>query len=331
MRGDMADGTLNDTIVGIYDLVLQRPLAAFKGDALALLTEALAFDSAIWASGVHRTNTIFSIATHHFAPAALMDYAANWQDRDALRAAVVASPGQALRNEDIMPVTAHRASAIYQRFCAPGGMHQTLGIAAADPITTVGELIFLFRSGEDAAYSDHERDALDRLAPHLFAAWRQRQAVGLLDAGAQNGAVPSLSAYAVIDDGGLIHAADAAFSGCAAGVFPGWNGPLLPDALRALVANGRTTHLEARQRFVLRRGIDRHLIVATDWQGEALTAAESRTAQLYADGGTHSAIAAKLGLSRSTVRNQIAASYQKLGVHTKVALARALGRDPAAG
>ena len=312
-------------------LVLHRPLGTFKGDALALLAEGIAFDSAIWASGVHRTNTIFSIATHRFAPLALMDYAANWQVEDSLRAAVVASPGRVLRNEDIMPVDVHRASAIYQRFCAPGGMHQTLGIAAADPVTTVGELIFLFRGGEDAAYRDDERDALDRMAPHLFAAWRQRQTVGLFDAGAAKGAMPALSAYAVIDDEGLIHAADAAFSGCAVRAFPGWNGPVLPDALRALVANGRTTHVEAGQRFVLRRGTERHLIVATDWQGEALTAAECRTAQLYADGGTHSAIAASLGLSGSTVRNQIAAAYQKLGVHTKVALARALGHDPAAG
>lgn len=324
----MAGGTLNDVIVRLYDLVLQRPLATFKGDALALLVETIAFDSAIWASGVHRTNTIFSIATHNFGPVALMDYAANWQPHDRLRSSVVASPGQVLRNEDIMPVAEHRASVIYRRFCAPGGMHQTLGVATADPITTVGELVFLFRGGEDAEFSDEERTAFSTLAPHLFAAWRHRQLAGLLVAGGNDGALPMLTAYAVIDDDGLIHASDALFSADVARAFAGWNGPLLPDTLRAAAAGGRTTHLEAGQRFVIRRGTERHLVIAADRSDNALTAAERRTAQLYAEGKTHSAIASKLGLSGSTVRNQIAAAYQKLDVHSKVALARIFARDP---
>lgn len=326
----MTGDTLNDLIVRLYDLVLQRPLATFKGDALALLADSLAFDSAIWASGVHRTNTIFSIATHNFGPVALMDYAANWQPHDRLRAAVVAAPGVVLRNEDIMLVAEHRASDIYLRFCAPGGMHQTLGVATADPVTTVGELIFLFRNGEDAAYTDHERDAVTTLSPHLFATWRQRQVVGLLDASGQGETTPALVAYAVVDEAGLIHASDAAFSGSVAQAFAGWNGPLLPDALRTVVANGRTTHVEAGQRFVVRRGSERHLVIALDRRDDVLTAAERRTAQLYAGGSTHSAIASKLGLSGSTVRNQIAATYQKLGVHSKVALGRVLKRDPSA-
>ena len=91
----MDGGALDDLIVRVYDLVVRRPLATFKSDALAVLAESLDFESAIWASGVHRTNTIFSIATYRFAPAALIDYAARWQPEDTLRSAVVASPGRA--------------------------------------------------------------------------------------------------------------------------------------------------------------------------------------------------------------------------------------------
>jgi DNA-binding CsgD family transcriptional regulator len=322
----MAESSLTDLIVQIYDLVIKRPLATFKSDALAMIAESLDFDTAIWASGVHRSNTIFSIATHRFAPAALMDYAAHWQTEDMLRSAVVASPGRALRNEDIMPVEAHRASAIYQRFCAPGGMHQTLGVASADLVTTVGELIFLFRSGEDRAYRDEERDHLDLLAPHLFAAWRQRQALGLFDAGAED-AANTLTSYAVVDDDGLIHAADVAFSACVARAFPGWNGPLLPDGLRSPVTNGQAIHVERQHRFRLRHGTGRHLVIAAGQRRERLTAAEHRTAKLFADGETYSAIAARLGLSPSTIRNQIAAAYRKLGVRNKVALIQELAKD----
>lgn len=325
-RFEMRGGVLNDSIVRIYDLVVQRPLATFKSDALAMLAESLGFDSAIWASGVHRSNTIFSIATYHFAPALLIDYAAHWQPEDTLRSAVVASPGRALRNEDIMPVETHRASAIYQRYCAPGGMHQTLGVAAADLVTTVGELIFLFRSGEERAYRDEERDALELLAPHLFAAWRQRQALGLFDASAED-AADSLTSHAVVDDDGLIQAADPAFTTCVARVFPDWNGPLLPDGLRTAATSGQATHVERQQRFLFPHGTGRYLVIAAAQKSERLTAAEHRTARLYADGETYSAIATRLGLSPSTVRNQIAAAYRKLGVRNKVALFQKLAKD----
>lgn len=317
-----------DIILQLYDMVLQRPLDAFKTDALAALTAALPFDSAIWASGAHGSNLILSIATPNIAPDVLLDYALNWQPHDALRAAVVARSGTALRNEDIMTEAAHRASAIYQRFCAPGGMHFTLGIALADPVTTVGELVFLFRRDGSGAFSDAARDLLQATAPHLFAAWRQRQSLGLWSR--QSDARPApLAGYAVIDDGGLVHAADGDFGAAVLRAFPGWVGPVLPDRLRAMVASGRSPLRLAGQRFALRRGSEgRHLLLALAVEAEALTPAERRTARLFAAGATHAGIAATLGLSPATVRNQLAAVYRKLGVHSKVALAAALAAIP---
>jgi DNA-binding NarL/FixJ family response regulator len=45
---------------------------------------------------------------------------------------------------------------------------------------------------------------------------------------------------------------------------------------------------------------------------------------VYADGLTQSSIAGRLGVSPSTVRNQLASVYGKLQVHSKVDLVRVL-------
>jgi DNA-binding NarL/FixJ family response regulator len=58
-----------------------------------------------------------------------------------------------------------------------------------------------------------------------------------------------------------------------------------------------------------------------------LSRSERRVATLYAQGLMHSEIALQLGVSGSTVRNQIAAAYRKLGVNSKVALLHALSQD----
>jgi DNA-binding CsgD family transcriptional regulator len=324
----MRPNIVDDIVLQLYDMVLQRPLDSYKTDALAALAAALPFDSAIWASGAHSRNLILSIATPNIRPDVLLDYALNWQPHDALRAAVVAHGGRALRNEDIMAEAEHRASAIYRGFCAPNGMDFTLGIALADPVTTVGELVFLFRHAASGPFDDGARDLLQAVAPHLFAAWRQRQSLGLWSR--QSSAAPQpLAGYAVIDDGGLVHAADADFGTAVLRAVPGWVGPVLPDRLRAMIARGRSPLRLAGQRFALRRGSDgRHLLLALASEAEALTQAERRTARLYAAGASHAGIAAQLGLAPATVRNQLAAVYRKLDVHTKVALAAALQGIP---
>mgnify|MGYP002784099428 CR=1 FL=1 len=318
---------VNGALIVLYDMVLQRPLESFKSEALDLVSLTLPFDAAIWASGAHRTNRIFSIATKSVGAHVLMEYALLWQRKDTLRAAVVAEPGRALRNEDIMDEREHRASAIYRGFCSRHGMDWTLGCAAADPVTTVGELVFLFRTRDRGPFTEVERDRMTFVAPHLFAAWRQRQSLGLWD---RHGPAPKpqpLRCYAVVDDRGLVQAADADFGVAVQRAVPGWLGPVLPDELRRLAARDCSSLQIGSQRFVARHGDRRHLLLALGAEVEPLSSAERRTARAFAAGATHAEIAASLDLSPATVRNQIAAAYRKLGVHNKVELATALTGD----
>lgn len=58
---------------------------------------------------------------------------------------------------------------------------------------------------------------------------------------------------------------------------------------------------------------------------DALSRREAEIARAYADGASHRAIGEKLFIAPSTVRTHVATIYQKLGVSSKLELARALG------
>lgn len=318
---------INEVIGLIHEGVFLLPVKTFKDETLARLTGVIPFDSAIWGSGSQEPQLIFGIAAYNFPLERLLDYSMRWQPHDNLRNAVAARPGTCLRNEDLGPIEDYRASAIYRGFCAQAGIEHALGVTIIDPITNVGELIFLFRSKKGRFYSDAERDAMAQIMPHLVAAWRHRQLL-LFRERARNpddAGATSAARQAIIDDMGQVHASDAQFGLGMRACFPDWIGPALPDALMPILRKGATMRVIGDQRFVIERGIDRHILSLIDERhGLPISPSEHRVATLYAEGKTASAVAAELGLSPMTVRNHLTAIYAKLGINSKIALAKRL-------
>ena len=322
---------INGVVLAIYDLVFQASLETFREASLSLLRKTIGFDSAIWGSGVEEPQLIFGIAACDFPPERLLEYGLRWQSHDVLRGAVSRRPGECLRNEDIQSLDDHYVTEIYREFCGPAGIEHALGVTQVDPVTNVGELIFLFRSDRRAVFRDDERDALGLLMPHLASAWRHRLlwhvARHTPGAGARPKALPD--GYAVIDALGQVHASDAGFGLRMRTLFPGWIGPLLPEELRRVM---RQTPLRIRvggQGFELHQGEERHILsLATELETPLLTPSERRVAMLFARGLTAPNVAAELGISRATVRNHLTAIYAKLGVHSKVELVRRLAEGP---
>ncbi len=318
-------GDINGVIADIYDGVYRLPIATFKDQTLARLKDAIPFDSAIWGSGAQNPQLIFGIATYAFPLDRLIAYSTHWQDHDALRNAVAAQPGHCLRNEDLGPIADYHASAIYLGFCRPAGIEHALGITIVDAITNVGELIFLFRSRSGAFYSDQERDAMAQFMPHVVSAWRHRQLLHFRERAKnrddENASLPA--GYAVIDDLGQVHASDPAFGLGMRRHFPGWIGPALPAALLPVLANGAAQYEVDGQHFAIARGTDRHILsLVKEADCLPITPAEHRVAVLYAEGKTASDVASSLRLSPMTVRNHLTSIYAKLGIHSKVELAR---------
>lgn len=316
--GPSSEAALNRAITRIYEGVLTLPYPEFKELTLRQLREALPFDSGVWASGAHSTNTIHSVALVDQAPEMLMNYALNWQTHDFVRAAAVAEPGVAFRNEDVMALDDYHRTAIYKEFSSPAGIEHALGVVHADPAADLGEMLFLFRADPTAAYSDAERDQMQLLMPHLATAWRQRQAL----AAHETSAVLPGRNHAVIDDEGRLQAADSGFSRLLRGAFPDWTGPLLPAEVRAILQPGRSDLAVGGLDFHLMRSPGRSMLSADQRDDQGLTPAEMRVARLFADGASHGEVAAKLGVRPATVRNQLTSIYRKLDIHSKAELAR---------
>ncbi|MEW5686017.1 MAG: helix-turn-helix transcriptional regulator [Pseudomonadota bacterium] len=288
------------------------------------LRSILPFDSGVWATGVRSTNVALSVTMIDHPPEVLVDYALNWQGQDFVRAKAAANPGVAFRNEDVMPLADYHQTEIYRRFSRPAGIVHALGTVQADAVTDIGELIFLFRADPAAAFTDAERRVAERLTLHMAAAWRQRQVAHYYETAA--GGARSRSAEgagAVIDGSGLIYAADDNFSLALRRHFPDWEGPTIPPSVLPVFAAADGMLTAQGLDFSLSRGVDRHILTVTSARrANRLTRAETRVARLFAEGLTHSAIALRLGVSQSTIRNQIAAIYRKLDIHSKAELAR---------
>ena len=318
---------INAAVLDIHDGVAQTPLVSFRETCLQRLRALVPFESAIWGSGAEDPQLIFAISVCDFPPDRLVEYGMRWQREDVLRRAVSRRPGVCLRNEDIQSLDEHYASEIYQQFCGPSGIEHALGVTIIDPVTNVGELIFLFRKDRRAVFRDDEREALQLLMPHLASAWRRRLMWHVAVNAPRSGQMPSAlpDGYAVVDDAGQVHAADAAFGLRMRGLFPSWVGPLLPPSLRTPAWGAASKLTAGGQAFRLHRGGDRHILSFAEEVRLPLSRAEARVAERFASGMTAQRVAAELGISRATVRNHLTAVYGKLGVHSKVELVRKLG------
>ncbi len=322
---------INAAVLDLHESVPSGSFATFRETSLQRVRALIPFDAAIWGSGVEEPQLIFGIAACDFPPDRLMEYGMRWQPHDVLRRAVSQRPGECLRNEDIQSLEDHYASEIYREFCGPAGIEHALGVTQVDPVTNVGELIFLFRSDRRAVFRDDEREALGLLMPHLAAAWRHRLLWHVARQAPGGGASSQMLAegHAVIDPMGQVHASDAAFGLRMRALYPDWIGPRLPEELRRGIDRNASQIRAQGQGFVLHRGQDRHtLSLAAEAETPLLSSAERRVALLFASGLTSSDVAGELGISRATVRNHLTAIYAKLGVHSKVELVRRLANAP---
>ncbi len=322
----MPAGALSRLLLGLHEAAFAAPVETTKEALLGRLRTAIPFDCAIWGSGAEDPPMIFGIAAVDLPLELLVAYGA-WQSHDRLRAAATASPGTALRLEDLTPEEAARQAVLHEGFCRPAGIDHTLGIADLDAKTRVGELIYLFRGPASPAYSDADCDLLEQCFPHLLAARKRRMLSAFAGPnGKPQPAEADTRGFAIVDDSAHVHASDQAFGQIIHQVFPDWLGPLLPDLLVKLVGNGADYLKAGSVTFNLKRGQGRHLLRIADPAFATLSPAELKVARLFAEGATSATVAERLNLSPLTVRNHVTAIYQKLGIHSKAELARHMAR-----
>ena len=314
-------------IARIYDDVFHIPFEDFRRHLMGLLGELVPFDSGVWAAGQHDANIVYDWQLINQEPAMIANYAVNHASDDFVRRNAIAHPGEAFMIEDFYTIAQWHELPIYDAFCRPLGIEYSLGAAGVDPLTKLEELIVLWRCDTSPPYTEGERTMLSHSVGHMFVAWRHRQMIHVFEHASVKPSTHQqrIRSHAVINEAGLIHAAAPDFSILMAAAFPSWRGPAIPDPVLAQVTAGESAFIVGDLEFAVTVGTQRYLISASARGGpSALTPAEARTARLFAADRTAAKIAEECSLSPSTVRNQLSSVYAKLGIHSKLELARYL-------
>src|SRR5262249_1445180 len=124
---------------------------------------------------------------------------------------------------------------------------------------------------------------------------------------------------------GVIHNAEAGLAALFRREVPNWQGPAVPPGLvEALQQNASQFRGKAIVASVLRQLPDRRLHIPVRERAplHPPTKRETTVAREFASGKTYKEIAKTLKTSPATVRSQIQTIYLKLGVSTKIDLAR---------
>ena len=321
-------GRVNEAIATLYASAFQAPFDTFQNFTFGVVSEVLPFDSAAWMVGVHEINQLNSACYYKRPPIDVPRYLERYGASDGVRTFSANDPGTPYRIEDTIDLEMYRTLPIYLEAGVAGGIEYAMGITLREPVTGLFDFIVLYRADRSSPFSDAERSAFELLVPHMAAAWRHRQIVGLFEQskGAVLGEMSSKRIHAVVDDFGAVYVADTDFAAALNDAFDGWMGNKLPPALQSFVASEERKTILAGLEFVINRSANRHILSIHGGSANAalISDGERRTAGLFAEGHTHHQIAQMLGISHHTVRNQLANVYRKLDVHSKLELVRAL-------
>jgi DNA-binding CsgD family transcriptional regulator len=316
--------SVNDLIAGLYRYGRDVPIGDFQRWALERLREVIAFDSAAWGTSSESPRSINAVHLHVQPREVIEAYVRDgWQAKDFLRAACVANPGVAVNVADLMSPAGWRRTAMYRQFARPHGIEWVLCAIHTDPQAPVDSFVALTRGDRQRPFSDQDRRRFQVLLPHLIEAMRANHAWHFEHATAPKHALPAFG-MGVSDRAGIVHDCNRSFSRLIRSEWPGWAGATLPAVLVASFARG--TFVGQRIDVDAEPLGDQWLLRArAGGAAKQLGRRERQVAELYARGMDYREIARTVGVAPTTVRNQIRASFRKLGVTSKLDLARRLG------
>ncbi|WP_225770169.1 helix-turn-helix transcriptional regulator [Inquilinus sp. Marseille-Q2685] len=172
--------------------------------------------------------------------------------------------------------------------------------------------------GDAAEWDDDDLHFLQGAVDHIFLAVQASQR---REAAADRAALP-------VDPSGFAHLGLEASEGLLKSVRPGWAGERLPGPPRGLLQRPGTVTLKSEGIVVHCERDDAGGLMQLKLNAIAdldrLTRREREVALLLAAGATHKQAAQALGSAPATIRNQIQAIYEKLGIRSRAELAGAV-------
>jgi DNA-binding CsgD family transcriptional regulator len=308
----------------LYRAARETPAETFVDAALGALGEAVHFEAAVWFAGelgggefqFHRLHA------HRLPLAALKEIIEVNRRFPHPMEATAATPGvpQVFRAPEVYGAPASGAALLYAR---RWGIEQQLLIAHAEGGQATGEWLALHRSYGEKPFGEQDLVLLRELMPHLSEARLVNRGLSLGRGSAEPHIAPGSHRALALLDGTVLHCGRQVSDSIAA-EWPEWNQIRLPSPLlEDLTCNG-SVRIDRRGESILARQFSDSLVLTVKSVplADRLSRREYEVVQLFGAGRKYRQIAQRCGLSPVTVRNIVQRCYRKLGINSKVQLAR---------
>lgn len=302
-------------LLNIYRLAQDLPVHEFQDGILCALKTYLPFDSSMWGTA-RMTNTGIDIHSLHLhnTTQAMIDAYEKVKHLDKAAMQVTARPtatigfntAEDFSEEEIEP---------YKKFLHEYHHENFFITSEINPISRFAHWVSLYRFDKNQLCTPEETELLSCLAPHLMQALAINRRVHLDrltgDAAREKWAV------AIADSRGVLYHADRRFLELVHQEWPVEDEERLPSSLHNCLMEG--CNQVSGTHIILRRNLERGLLYLKARQREAvdeLSTREFLVARLLVSGLTQKQVAAKLERSPETIRSQVKAIFDKLGINS---------------
>lgn len=303
-------GRISEFLLDLYRDARHRNPGILQRETLARLREFIPFDFGVWGGGLDASRQITDIVVLDRSPVLVAEWG-HVAAIDGYCDLALRRLGYTVLFDDL---PGFRDSIAYTEHWLRFDACHMVATIMAEPIQGYVSFIGLGCTDPERRYSEGERLLKQLLMPHVSGALRLCHESRVLDADcAGEGA-------ALVNSAGMILASRAPFLSL---VHEEWHHHeprvpigILPAWPASVAWRGRAiqVRIEPLGPYFLLRARPCHPL-------EHLAPREQQVAERFARGSTHKQIARELGLAPSTVRNQLAAIYNKLSVNDKGALA----------
>jgi DNA-binding CsgD family transcriptional regulator len=305
-------------------LARERDVTDFTREGVAWVRRRVACSTAAWVTSTPLAPAFIDAFVHAADPSGLMESFSAIGHLNTLGEAMLKAPRTVCRQRFDDPAIQAPRYAPLRAHMMCFGLFETIGVAWPLPETSMVSVLMVARRENERGFSRSDEKLLLQSAPWLVEALATNRLLARLE-GARGRPV------AFLDASGLIRYVDEA-GRQALRWFRDESSPYAPASwLKA--ARGRRfllphgTEGQGHQ-LVFHTHREGHLVLIERRTDFALTPRQLEVARRYAAGASHKEIASSLSLSPATVRNHLQQIFQRLEVHSRTELARALTGGP---
>lgn len=308
---------LSEFLIELYKNAHYLPLDSFQHTTLLQLQNLLPFDYAAWGRGTADTRLVTDVVMVNQSAQVFSEWSQSVAMDDDCCELLLKRVNSPAMFDDIR---GYRHSFAYNEHWRHHDTAHMLATITTEPADGYISFVSLCNADVARGFQDNHRQLKQLLTPHLSSALRLNRDTAMRSLADTEGGI------AMVDASGWVLAHCASFMGL---LQSEWGlrqqrvpATVLPEMPQPACWRGNAIQLEISPMgnyFLLRA---RHCNAV-----DCLSNREAQVAELFSSGLSFRAVAQVLNVAPSTVRNQIASIYEKLGINSKAKLVRFFSKD----